>query len=47
MCNIIVDTDFNIINFTDELTKLLNPNNGLPIFIKIIFGKLVFSLNFY
>ncbi|OUM63669.1 hypothetical protein PIROE2DRAFT_9742, partial [Piromyces sp. E2] len=39
MCNIIVDTDFNMINFTDELTKILTPSNGLPIFVKIIFGN--------
>ncbi|ORX59983.1 acetyl-CoA synthetase-like protein [Piromyces finnis] len=38
MCNIIVDLDFNIVNFTEELTKVLTPNNGLPIFIKIIYG---------
>jgi len=39
MCSIIIDDDFNIVHFTDELTKILNPMNGLPVFIKILFGK--------
>jgi len=39
MCSIIVDDDFNVQHFTDELTKLLNPTNGLPVFIKVFFGK--------
>lgn len=39
MCSIIVDDDFNVQHFTDELTKLLNPTNGLPVFIKVFFGN--------
>ncbi|ORX87022.1 acetyl-CoA synthetase-like protein [Anaeromyces robustus] len=39
MCNIIVSDDFNLNDFTSKITQSLNPNNGLPMFLKINFGS--------
>jgi fatty-acyl-CoA synthase len=39
MCNIIISDDFNLEDFTKNLIQKFNPLNGLPVFIKVSYGK--------